>query len=714
MIPTISARRRLLAAVSGQRHQRLAAATCLKWTVQGRSSSSAAASATVTQQQQQQQHLTRLPPQARISSGGTSILAEKLGKVYDILEAEVGGEEEWSRRVEDALRRLREAEGSKARVAVYSDPPQPSLIGAGNVVTSLLLDPFAEDEPTRLAIAQRHSEPHAGAEYVIRYAEKTVREIDSLACNSPWLRDANVDLVEIVSQNTQTALSSLLASDIILLILDPIRLLETPRLSTLVPELETKRGVYFVVDGEIPGSALTSATEDRVGEARTRVEQRLKEQLSRMWKRRENGNDSEWPKPLFMHSERGISAIHALRQVISLSQSAADAANANAPGSIVTVSQSAEEVRSRAFREFQERYVASNLGDVSQFLIADIRRLAAGTTVTAPGTSTTDLAGSIESQTATHVLRRSLHYIDSVLTALTAQSLHVKREATALRESAEDEERDILLLASTTWRRSLQEEMQKTRDAVARVLKARFGGWRVLTGRAERVEEEVGGQVVAHWGYALTQQLAFDTGRLEQIHRSLSQKTDILLRSFAAPHSSSTSTTTPFFSPVLINSLSQLEQTHQITPAALTSPIHARRTQLLSFVVPVLQKRAYATAYTAWSLVFASTSLSWTACVPLELLDPASSLGVGLLGSMAAFRWAVGAWQKAQTKFWADWERVEAGLEHDLGRDLSEVVQGRVVAKALAGAEGLEALVKKRMARVDDVDRKVQIVREDL
>jgi hypothetical protein len=209
--------------------------------------------------------------------------------------------------------------------------------------------------------------------------------------------------------------------------------------------------------------------------------------------------------------------------------------------------------------------------------------------------------------------------------------------------------------------------------------------------------------------------LAFDTGRLEQIHRNLSQKTDTLLRSFANPHSSSTAMTpTPFFSPVLINSLSQLEQTHQITPAALTSPIHARRTQLLSFVVPVLQKRAYTTAYTAWSVVFASTSLSWTACVPLDLLDPASSLGVGLLGSMAAFRWAVGAWQKAQKKFWADWERVEAGLEHDLERDLSEVVQGRVVAKAFAGAEGLEALVKKRMARVDEVDRKIQEVRESL
>jgi hypothetical protein len=309
---------------------------------------------------------------------------------------------------------------------------------------------------------------------------------------------------------------------VILLIIDPIRLLDTPRLASLVPELEHKRGVYFVVDGELPGGVLA----DDVAAARKRVEERLRGQLSRLWGRRQgNHHDHDdgmmtaegSPKTLFMHSERGISAIHALRRVISLSNSDhAATANANANAN-TTASQEAadtvQSVQSRAFREFQERYVASNLGHVSQSLITDIRALTGPPNgqQDVPSTTTTTTTinpNSIQTRTAEHVLLRSLHYIDTVLTALTAESLRVKKEATALRETAEDEERDILLLASTTWRRSLQTEMQRTRDAVAGVLKERFGGWRVLTGRAERVEEEVGGQVVAHWGYALTQQVS--------------------------------------------------------------------------------------------------------------------------------------------------------------------------------------------------------------
>lgn len=306
----------------------------------------------------------------------------------------------------------------------------------------------------------------------------------------------------------------------ILLIIDPIRLLDTPRLASLVPELEHKRGVYFVVDGELPGGVLA----DDVAAARKRVEERLRGQLSRLWGRRPgNSHDHEdgmmtaegSPKTLFMHSERGISAIQALRRVISLSNSdhaATTTANANTTAS-QEAADTVQSVQSRAFREFQERYVASNLGHVSQSLITDIRALTGPPNgqQDVPSTTTTTTTinpTSIQTRTAEHVLLRSLHYIDTVLTALTAQSLGVKKEATALREAAEDEERDILLLASTTWRRSLQTEMQRTRDAVAGVLKERFGGWRVLTGRAERVEEEVGGQVVAHWGYALTQQVS--------------------------------------------------------------------------------------------------------------------------------------------------------------------------------------------------------------
>lgn len=153
-----------------------------------------------------------------------------------------------------------------------------------------------------------------------------------------------------------------------------------------------------------------------------------------------------------------------------------------------------------------------------------------------------------------------------------------------------------------------------------------------------------------------------------------------------------------------MNQLSQLELDARVTPTTLVHPVQARRAQLLTSSVPALQQRAMAASLTAWSTTFLSASASWTACVPLELVSGPTATALGLLGTTASLRWAVGRWARAQRRFWQDWERVERGLEDDLARDLEDVVKGRVVRKAVVGAEGLEALAKRRMERVDVVE----------
>lgn len=70
----------------------------------------------------------------------------------------------------------------------------------------------------------------------------------------------------------------------------------------------------------------------------------------------------------------------------------------------------------------------------------------------------------------------------------------------------------------------------------------------------------------------------------------------------------------------------------------------------------------------------------------------------------------MGRWAKAQRKFWADWERVERGLEDDLTRELGGVVERRVVRKAVVAAEGLEALARRRVERVDEVEERLKRV----
>jgi hypothetical protein len=52
---------------------------------------------------------------------------------------------------------------------VYSDSPSDLPNPASNVVTALLLDPFAEDAATTSAIQRRHEEAHSGGEFVIRF-----------------------------------------------------------------------------------------------------------------------------------------------------------------------------------------------------------------------------------------------------------------------------------------------------------------------------------------------------------------------------------------------------------------------------------------------------------------------------------------------------------------------------------------------------------------
>ena len=160
-----------------------------------------------------------------------------------------------------------------------------------------------------------------------------------------------------------------------------------------------------------------------------------------------------------------------------------------------------------------------------------------------------------------------------------------------------------------------------------------------------------------------------------------------------------------------MNQLSQLDRDARLTPSELTPPIEARRAQVLVSSVPAIQRRAMRTTITGWSTTFLSASASWTAAVPLELIDAPTATGLGLLGGMVSLRWAVGAWAKAQRAFWRDWDRVEQGLEEDLTRAVRDVVQEKVVKKAVVSAEGLEVLVRRRMEKVDEVEQALERVK---
>lgn len=179
--------------------------------------------------------------------------------------------------------------------------------------------------------------------------------------------------------------------------------------------------------------------------------------------------------------------------------------------------------------------------------------------------------------------------------------------------------------------------------------------------------------------------------------------------SATATTTTATATTSPYYSPLFLNRLKQLDFETTITPCALLDAVTSRRNQLLRFSVPHLQSRAHKMTWTSLSLVFFSNSAAWTATIPLDLVSPATGLGIGLLGTLMSIRWGVGLWARAQNKFWRDWDRVEQGLEQDLGQDLEQVIT-RVECVGLAGVEGFNDMIAHRRRRVERVDERMKQV----
>lgn len=112
--------------------------------------------------------------------------------------------------------------------------------------------------------------------------------------------------------------------------------------------------------------------------------------------------------------------------------------------------------------------------------------------------------------------------------------------------------------------------------------------------------------------------------------------------------------------------------------------------------------------WTTLSLVFLSSSLSWSAAIPLELVSAPTGLAVGLLGSLGSLRWAAGRWSKAQANFWKDWQRVEEGVEDDLREVVQQATQGRVLAKVARAVEARKSMSDKRLEVIEVIAKELR------
>ncbi len=160
----------------------------------------------------------------------------------------------------------------------------------------------------------------------------------------------------------------------------------------------------------------------------------------------------------------------------------------------------------------------------------------------------------------------------------------------------------------------------------------------------------------------------FHAGRLASLQASFTDSAHALTRCF--PPSS------PYHSPVLLNALARIasEPSYALTPAALTSPLHARQAQL-GFPTERLHASAQRAVVSMSGSVLGGLGMAWAGwATELQLLggmidvgmSTETAVGVGMLGAAVGVRWAVGRWDRAKRRWWKDWDRVGEGLERDL------------------------------------------------
>ncbi|OCF42512.1 hypothetical protein I317_03628 [Kwoniella heveanensis CBS 569] len=623
-----------------------------------RHGSSAAATAAVTPQEVVEEVL--VAPVQPVE--GAQEVVPFLMDIKAVLENEIGGDDVWSRRVDAAITDLQAQRNG--RLAVIGD----SLAAPRDVVSALLEDPLADSEIGRRALLSRHEDANIDI-FQISQGIVPRRDAESLVISSSWLLNTGYDVIEINTKETDQIISTLLRTDSLLVVIDPIRLTNTPQMSSILPSILSRVNVHFAINGHLPPNTTPAA-----------VEATLREQLAKVQQSHPNSN---FPSP-------SVSFVDA--------QSALEALDALAAG-LQDHGPASSSAKTRAFEVFQNQFLASRIGPLQSTL-----------------TSSLKADSHPQLSTARQVASLAVAHIEDII----ASDRDIVREAshtvTELRRSAQHGATKArhLSVASRGIEGGLVEggvahEMAKVKAG----LEERFAGrltWLSLVGRArvDDVASELGTYLGTRFGVDLERQIIFETGQLSQLQSSLDMTSDQTIRKLSHP-SHTPSSTHPFTSPLLLNHLSTLSLSiPPLTPTTLLTPILTRREQLLAQSVPRLQASAQRALLTTYSTALLSMSLSWMSYVPpLTLTSAPTAVGLGLLGVVASLAWGQRMWGKAQKKFWKDWTRITGMMKGDLETRFNTALQTQVLTKPLSAAEGLEKLIEKRNTRLDQLQDKV-------
>ncbi|KAK8861291.1 hypothetical protein IAR55_002110 [Kwoniella newhampshirensis] len=613
--------------------------------------------------------LTRETPRSLPVAGAASITS-LLEDIRRLLVTEIGGADLWLGRVETALEDLELQR--RGRIGVIGDP----LAAPHDVVSALLQDPLTDSEETRQALIRRHEASNIEV-FKIRQDANLHRDPEALAIPSSWLQSTGYDVVEINSQNTDAALSALLSADAHIVVLDPIRLINTAQLSAILPAILARQSAHLVINGHLPPNV-----------TQAELETNLRDQLSRIKIETEDGTtfDQATSTISFTQANQALSALDAL--AIGLGDHSASSSSS----------------RAEAFEVFQRRFLESHIGPLQTTLYQSLAPLSQPQLHTAKQTATLAIA-----------------HISNIISADRDSTRAASRTVSELRRSAmqaasKAKHTSVVSrgIEGAVVEGGVKYEMDKIKAEIERSFDGRLS-WLGLVGRlrVDDVALELGGYVGNRFGVELERQIIFETGELSQLQTSLDHDADHTIRQLSNPTHGPKPKTHPFTSPLLTNHLSTLSLSiPPLAPTSLLTPILTRRDQMLNQSVPRLQLSAQRALLSTYSTAFLGVSLSWVSYVPpLSTISAGTATGLGLLSIVASLAMGQRLWGRAQKRFWRDWKRITGMMKGDLQTRFQFALETQILAKPIAAADGLEKLIEKREKRLDELQDRVDKLR---
>ncbi|TBU61638.1 hypothetical protein BD310DRAFT_956832 [Dichomitus squalens] len=557
-------------------------------------------------------------------------------------------------------------EKDRVRVVVYGVDRRSS---ANELVIAILEDPFVSDEQRAILRSRWSAQSESNRMVKIQYGTSPSLDEDVIIVQSSWLQQFNVPIeitefkhsVPSPSSDTESA-KLLFTADVPIILCDPV---STPLASILPvssdPPLPLSReNAILALLSPSPAYPATAAQHSRVSPL----------------------SSQENLHVIFVDPSRALHGLQVLADGIA------------SPLSV---------------QRYQDDVSGSNVASITN-AVKDILSSVSGTSASAQVTA-------IHAQTGRALIKDALATAQAVLhkaeleanAALTAtselrgQMEEAKAKAHLEVFGAGGQDGDEIAKAVAQAKRSIKPTM----DALQ---------WYKLFWRVDDVREVVTAAVDRAWCRDLERKLVFHAGRLASLQTTFTDSANALARSFPV--------NSPYHSPVLHNTLARIAATpsYAVTATALTSPLHARQSQL-GFPTERLHVSAQRAVVGMSGSILSGLGVAWAGwATELQMfggmvdvgMSTETALGVGMLGTAVGVRWAVGRWEKAKRRWWKDWDRVGEGLERDLKATLTQTMDDRVVAVSEAACSALEKQVAERKVKIEELKDEVQSLRTTL